>query len=223
MNETYVTMVGNAVEDPVRRTTRSDAPFVTFRLASTVRRRRGEGEYEDVGTSFVTVLAFRQLARNIADSVSKGQPLVVTGRLRVNQWNNGDRSGTSVEIDAMSVGHDLSRGVSKFTKMLPMRAVHGSHPVQLPADRLPGATGSAGGDRSDSRLADDAVESDLDGELVVPIHEEELSIDPWAESGAALGVRVDPGHEPEVDEQGDGSLGLGASDGTDGLTARLTG
>ncbi|MEP7159891.1 MAG: single-stranded DNA-binding protein [Dermatophilaceae bacterium] len=220
MNETYVTMVGNAVEDPVRRTTRSDAPFVTFRLASTVRRRRGDGEYEDVGTSFVTVLAFRQLARNIADSVSKGQPLVVTGRLRVNQWTNGDRSGTSVEIDAMSVGHDLSRGVSKFTKMLPMRTVLGSHPVQLPVDGPPGATGNVAGDRSDSRRADEEVDSDLDGELVVAVHEEGPSTDPWAGPGAALGVSIDPDREPEAGEQDDGPLDLG---GADGLTARLTG
>lgn len=141
MNETYVTMMGNAVEDPVRRTTRSGTPFVTFRMASTVRRRRPDGEYEDAGTSFVSVMAFRQLARNVSDSVSKGQPLVVNGRLRVNQWRTEERSGVSVEIDATSVGHDLSRGVSKFTKVLPLRRDHGSNPARVPGEDRWAGTG----------------------------------------------------------------------------------
>ena len=42
--------------------------------------------------------------------------MIVYGRMRINQWVNGDRSGTSVEIDAYNVGHDLSRGQSQFTR-----------------------------------------------------------------------------------------------------------
>ncbi|MBW3086535.1 Single-stranded DNA-binding protein [Austwickia sp. TVS 96-490-7B] len=133
MNETQVTMVGNAVEDPVKRTTRHGDAYVTVRMASTVRRKdAASGRYVDVGTNFVTVVAFRQLAVNMAESIRKGQPLVVTGRLRVNQWRTEDKSGTSVEIDATSVGHDLSKGTTQFTRVRPGQD-HGSFPSQAPA------------------------------------------------------------------------------------------
>lgn len=131
MNETYVTMIGNAVEDPVRRVTRDEAAYITFRLASTVRRRNPlTGEYEDQGTAFVTVAAFNRLARNVAESVRKGHPVVVTGRLKVRQWSTGEKSGTSVDIDAVSIGHDLSRGVSHFTKVLPSQRDSDTLPPQ---------------------------------------------------------------------------------------------
>lgn len=137
MNETQVTMLGNAVEDPVLRFGKSGQPFVTFRLASTVRRRDpATGLFVDAGTNFVTVLAFRQLARNVAESVRKGQPVVVSGRLRVNQWSSGERTGTSVEIDAATVGHDLTRGVGRFTKVRGGTFGEGSFPADVPGLRL---------------------------------------------------------------------------------------
>lgn len=138
VNETQVTMIGNAVEDPVLRFGKSGQPFVTFRLASTVRRRDpGTGEYVDVGTNFVTVLAFRQLARNVAESLRKGQPVVVSGRLRVNQWQAGERTGTSVEIDATTVGHDLSRGIASFTRVKGGTFGEGSFPMDTTGGQAP--------------------------------------------------------------------------------------
>ena len=119
MNDTYVTIVGNAVEDPVRRTTNSGDPFVHFRLASTPRRRTASGEYVDGDTSFVDVHAFRGLARNAAASIAKGQPLVVHGRLRVREWTSGESRGTNVEIEAAHIGHDLRWGSAAFTKATP--------------------------------------------------------------------------------------------------------
>ena len=118
MNETFITVSGNVVGDPVVRATNANVPFVTFRVASNVRRLNIKtGEYTDAGTNFVNVTAFRALGVNLANSLKKGEPVIVYGRMRVNQWVNGDRSGTSVEIDANNVGHDLTRGQSTFTKV----------------------------------------------------------------------------------------------------------
>ena len=118
MNETYVTVSGNVVGDPIVRATRANVPFVTFRVASNVRRVDFKtGEYIDAGTNFVNVTAFRGLGVNLANSLHKGQPVLVYGRMRINQWVNGEKSGTTVEIDAYNVGHDLTWGQSKFTKV----------------------------------------------------------------------------------------------------------
>ena len=118
MNETYVTISGNVVGDPQVRRTRADVPFVTFRVASNVRRvDHKTGEYIDAGTNFVNVTAFRSLGINLANSLEKGHPVVVYGRMRINQWTNGERTGTTVEIDAYNVGHDLTRGQSTFVRV----------------------------------------------------------------------------------------------------------
>ena len=118
MNETFVTVSGNVVGDPVARLTKADVPFVTFRVASNVRRVNFKtGEYIDAGTNFVNVTAFRALGINLANSLKKGEPVIVYGRMRINQWVNGEKSGTTVEIDAYNVGHDLTWGQTTFTKV----------------------------------------------------------------------------------------------------------
>ena len=159
MNETYVTISGNVVGDPVARTTKANVPFVTFRVASNVRRVDFKtGEYIDAGTNFVNVTAFRSLGVNLANSLKKGEPVLVYGRMRINQWVNGERSGTTVEIDAYNVGHDLSWGQTKFVKVAKPQLNQNDRmadpEVQDAADQL---------DR-DAAMADDDYLEDGDGE-----------------------------------------------------------
>ena len=159
MNETYVTISGNVVGDPVARATKANVPFVTFRVASNVRRVDFKtGEYIDAGTNFVNVTAFRSLGVNLANSLKKGEPVLVYGRMRINQWVNGERSGTTVEIDAYNVGHDLSWGQTKFVKVAKPQLNQNDRmadpEVQDAADQL---------DR-DAAMADDDYLEDGDGE-----------------------------------------------------------
>lgn len=123
MNETTVTFVGNVATDIRSTLSRDGVPITSFRMASTTRRfERGKG-WTDVDTIFVTVVCWRQLAEHLAASFSKGDPVIVTGRLRVRQWTaEGGRSGTAVELEALAAGHDLTRGVGAFTRM-PARVV----------------------------------------------------------------------------------------------------
>jgi single-strand DNA-binding protein len=120
VNEIYVTVSGRLVADPEARNTKTGGvPFAAFRVASTARRvNRETGEFEDAATNFVNVTAFRSLGANVANSLHKGDPVVVHGRMRVNQWMRQDNTpATTVEIDAYSVGHDLSYGTSTFAKV----------------------------------------------------------------------------------------------------------
>ena len=98
------------------------APEVTlcsFRLACNERRYdRERGEWVDGDTNWFTVSVFRQMAAHAAASFSKGDRVIVNGRLRVRRWEQKekDRSGLSVEIDADALGHDVRWGTSRFTK-----------------------------------------------------------------------------------------------------------
>jgi single-strand DNA-binding protein len=78
-------------------------------------------KWVDGDTNWYTVTAFKQLAINIAGAVAKGERIIVTGKLRVRDWDNGERAGTSVEIEATSVGHDLNWGTSVFTRTILVR------------------------------------------------------------------------------------------------------
>jgi single-strand DNA-binding protein len=81
---------------------------------------RVTGEWVDADTSFLSVACYRKLAENAATCLRKGDPVVVRGRVSVRNYE--DKNGlqrTSVEVDATSVGHDLSRGVAQFQRVRP--------------------------------------------------------------------------------------------------------
>ena len=116
VSDTNVTIVGNVATEPQLKIVGGDIPRCSFRLACSTRRRDGD-EWVDGPTSWYTVTAWRWLAENVSLSVFRGDPVVVTGRLQVREWSTDERSGTSVEIDAATIGHDMQRGKSRFTRV----------------------------------------------------------------------------------------------------------
>ena len=118
MNDIITTVIGNAVTDVSLRVTSTGASVASFRIASNSRRfDKSTNSWIDQEPSYLSITAWSQLAENVALSVHKGQGLVVTGKLKVRQWQDADKSGTNVEIDATAIGHDLNRGTSEFTKV----------------------------------------------------------------------------------------------------------
>jgi single-strand DNA-binding protein len=117
VNDIPVTLVGNVVTDVSGATTSSGAEVAWFRMASTPRRYdRASGRWVDGETSYLRVSCWRSLARNVVGSLHKGDPVIVTGKLRVREWERDDRRGVAVEIDATSIGHDLARGMTSFRR-----------------------------------------------------------------------------------------------------------
>lgn len=85
----------------------------SFRVGSSERRyNRSSGGWENGMTSWFSVSCFRELATNVFASVNKGDPIIVTGRLKVSEWSAGDKSGLDVEIEAEGIGHDFRWGKS---------------------------------------------------------------------------------------------------------------
>jgi len=117
VNETIVTVVGNVVTDPQTRMTQSGKVFVTFRIAATERRfHSAAGAWRDGETLYLGVTAWRALAENTANSLGKGEPVIVRGRLRGVEWEKDGQRRTSYEIEAYEIGHDLNRGTTTFAK-----------------------------------------------------------------------------------------------------------
>jgi single-strand DNA-binding protein len=115
MNESYVTLQGWVGGDVVLRDA-GETRCASFRVGSTPRYNRA-GTWVDGQTSWFTVNCWRGLATNVADSIRRGDAVVVHGRVRVDVWEReGQPSSVSWIVDATFVGHDLTRGTSRFEK-----------------------------------------------------------------------------------------------------------
>jgi single-strand DNA-binding protein len=119
-----VTVAGLVATTPRHLVTAEGLPITSFRLASSNRKfDRALGKWVDGETNWYTVTSFKQLAINVAGSINKGDRIFVHGLLRVRDWDNGERAGTSVELEAESMGHDLTWGTSVYTRTVLVRDV----------------------------------------------------------------------------------------------------
>lgn len=115
--DAVIWMTGHVGSEVELKEVREGVFYATFRLACTPRMWRG-GEWGDAETTWLGVTCTKALALNVKSSIGKGDAVVVVGRLRTRRWQ--DQQGETHErlnIDAQSVGHDLSRGTSVFRKM----------------------------------------------------------------------------------------------------------
>ncbi|BDZ49963.1 hypothetical protein GCM10025867_22040 [Frondihabitans sucicola] len=133
-----ITLVGVVATPPKSMQTASGLSIVSFRLASSQRRYdRTRNAWVDADTNWYSVTAFRQLADNASASLAKGDRVIVAGRLRVRSWENGEKSGTAVEVDADALGPDLLFGTTSFTRVAgrtPEPDAAGAQDPQGPAD-----------------------------------------------------------------------------------------
>ena len=125
-----ITITGLIATTPRHVVTSEGLPITSFRLASSQRRFDKTAEkWVDASTNWYTITSFRQLAINAVPSLSKSDRIVVTGRVRVRDWQTDDRTGTTVEIEAETIGHDLFWGTAQFT-----RTAGSGDSVSLPVD-----------------------------------------------------------------------------------------
>ena len=116
MMEATISITGNVGSEVEFREPREGLAYASFRIGCTPRQWRG-GQWGDDETTWIGVVCSKALALNVRSSISKGDPVVVVGRLRTERWT--DTHGVQQErlkLEAQSVGHDLSRGTSVFRK-----------------------------------------------------------------------------------------------------------
>jgi single-strand DNA-binding protein len=140
MADNTVTIVGNVTRDPEIRYTAGGQANANFGVA--VNRRwmnRQTNDWEE-RTSFFNVVAWREMAENVAESIGKGTRVVVTGRLEQRSWEteNGEKRSV-VEIVADEVAPSLRFATAAITRNERREGFGGAGPGG------PGAGGGGGG------------------------------------------------------------------------------
>ncbi|HEX8080464.1 MAG TPA: single-stranded DNA-binding protein [Jatrophihabitans sp.] len=134
MYGTNITIVGNVVDEVANRPTTSGLSRVSFRVASTQRRKdRDTGQWVDGHKFFVNATFWREFAENVAASLKKGDPVVLHGRIFSRQYVKDEANHIAYEIEPESIGHDLARGTTDFKK----RKNGFSGSIELDADGMP--------------------------------------------------------------------------------------
>ncbi|MEU8275070.1 single-stranded DNA-binding protein [Microbispora bryophytorum] len=127
MNDIYVTLSGNVTDDPRQYRFRDGSRVTSMRMA--VNRRvldQQTNTWQTRDTTYYTVRCYRGLADNVQQSIRKGHPVVVYGKLRIKQFERDGEQRFWAEIEAGSVGHDLKWGIATFEK--PIRAYSAGTP-----------------------------------------------------------------------------------------------
>jgi len=140
-----ITLTGLVATNPRHIVTSEGLTITSFRLASNQRRfDRSQNAWIDGDTNWYTVTAFRQLGTHVATSLEKGQRVLVTGRVRIRDWESGEKAGTTIEIDAEAIGHDLTWGRATFTRsVIAKNSARGEGDAEGPTEAEAGTDGAA--------------------------------------------------------------------------------
>jgi single-strand DNA-binding protein len=178
-NEAHISVVGFVATQPRAGFTKGGSRSVSMRMGWTPRTfDRDTGAWSDQPSSFVTVQCYKKVAEHAAVCLRRGDPIVVRGTMRVREYvdQNGQRR-SSVEVHADSIGHDLSRGITFFSRPpaqagqtaeeheRAMAAGAGRNPLlgDPPAAEPDGAQDTVDDGDEDSELTEDPELEPMDG------------------------------------------------------------
>jgi single-strand DNA-binding protein len=117
--DTQITIAGNLVDDPELRFTPAGQPVARFRVASTPRfRDNSTGEWKDGDSLFLTCNVWRQAAENVAESLTRGMRVIVSGRLRQRSYETKEGEKRTVyEVEVDDVGPSLRNASAKVNRI----------------------------------------------------------------------------------------------------------
>jgi single-strand DNA-binding protein len=149
--DTQITIAGNLVDDPELRFTPAGQPVAKFRVASTPRfLDKGTNEWKDGDSLFLTCNVWRQAAENVAESLTRGMRVIVSGRLRQRSYETKEGEKRTVyEVEVDDVGPSLRNASAKVNRAARNGAGGGPAGPGGPGGRSPGGQGNAGGAEPD--------------------------------------------------------------------------
>jgi single-strand DNA-binding protein len=117
--DTQITIAGNLVDDPELRFTPAGQPVAKFRVASTPRYLdKTTNEWKDGDSLFLTCNVWRQAAENVAESLTRGMRVIVSGRLRQRSYETKEGEKRTVyEVEVDDVGPSLRNASAKVNKV----------------------------------------------------------------------------------------------------------
>src|SRR6201996_8213633 len=117
--DTQITIAGNLVDDPELRFTPSGQPVAKFRVASTPRfLDKNTNEWKDGASLFLTCNVWRQAAENVAESLTRGTRVIVSGRLRQRSYETKEGEKRTVyEVEVDDVGPSLRNASAKVNRV----------------------------------------------------------------------------------------------------------
>ncbi|RFD27215.1 single-stranded DNA-binding protein [Mycobacterium uberis] len=133
--DTTITVVGNLTADPELRFTPSGAAVANFTVASTPRiYDRQSGEWKDGEALFLRCNIWREAAENVAESLTRGARVIVTGRLKQRSFETREgEKRTVVEVEVDEIGPSLRYATAKVNKASRSGGGFGSGPRQASA------------------------------------------------------------------------------------------
>jgi single-strand DNA-binding protein len=156
--DTQITLAGNLVDDPELRFTPAGQPVARFRVASTPRYLdKNTNEWKDGDSLFLTCNVWRQAAENVAESLTRGTRVIVSGRLRQRSYETKEGEKRTVyEVEVDDVGPSLRNASAKVNRVA-RNGSGGSGGSAGPGGsggRAAGGQGSAGGADADPWASD---------------------------------------------------------------------
>jgi single-strand DNA-binding protein len=162
--DTQITIAGNLVDDPELRFTPAGQPVARFRVASTPRfRDSASGEWKDGDSLFLTCNVWRQAAENVAESLTRGMRVIVSGRLRQRSYETKEGEKRTVyEVEVDEVGPSLRNASAKVNRVARSGSGEGGgygggqrgSGGGPPAPAADGGRGGSGGGESDPWATD---------------------------------------------------------------------
>lgn len=143
MNDIPLTIVGNLAGDPELRFTPSGAAVASFTVAQTPRKYdKQTTEWVDGETVWMRCSIWRQAAENVAECLTKGTRVIVTGRLVQRQWETKEgEKRSSMELQADDIGASVKFATARVQKA---QRRDTAPPAEDPWANAPGASGGAG-------------------------------------------------------------------------------
>ena len=174
--DTQITIAGNLVDDPELRFTPAGQPVARFRVASTPRfLDKGTNEWRDGDSLFLTCNVWRQAAENVAETLTRGMRVIVSGRLRQRSYETKEGEKRTVyEVEVDDVGPSLRNASAKVNRIA--RSGAGDGGGYGGSQRNSGGSGGSGGRSSGSQGGGQGA-----GES-----------DPWATDSAGGGYSDEP-------------------------------
>ena len=116
--ETTITVIGNLTSDPELRFTPSGSAVANFTIASTPRTfDRQSNEWKDGETLFLRAAVWREAAENVAESLTKGMRVIVSGRLKSRSYETKEgEKRTVIELEVDEIGPSLRYANAKVNR-----------------------------------------------------------------------------------------------------------